>query len=226
LILAGERKEKPMHSRITAALAICALAIFARPMLAADAPDALTPRHAAESFCKAMENGDVAGAKSLAVGSEKQLALLETIVPFVQAFKQLENAAFKKWGEAGRSELIASPGGETRFDVYDRIKTDREEITGDNATLTTTDPKATDRSPMKLKKVAGQWKMDLSSVQDEGMDDPKNVKIFKSMTDVAKATAAEIDQGKYPDAATAKQAMGQKILTAMGVAGVPAEVKK
>lgn len=215
-----------MQSRIAAALAICALVILAQPILADDAPDALTPKHAAESFCKAMENGDVAGAKALAVGSEKQLTVLETIVPFVQSFKQLENAAFKKWGESGRNELTASPGGANRFDVYDRIKTDREEISGDTATLTTTDPKATDRSPMKLKKVNGQWKMDLASVQDEGMDDPKNVKIFKSMAEIAKTTASEIDQGKYADAASAKQAMGQKILAAMGVAGVPAEVKK
>lgn len=196
------------------------------PARAADAPNALTPKHAAESFCKAMENGDVAGAKALAVGSEKQLAVLETIVPFVQGFKQLENAAFKKWGEAGRIELTTSPGGAARFDVYDRLKMAREEINGDNATLITTDPKAEDQSPMKLKKVAAQWKMDLSSIQEEGMDDPKNAKIFKSMAEIAKATAVEIDQGKYADVASAKQAMGQKILAVLGMAGVPAEVKK
>jgi hypothetical protein len=215
-----------MRCRIAAAFAICAMMVLGQPLFADEKPDALTPRHAAESFCKALENGDVAGAKSLAVGTQKQLAVLETIAPFVQAFKQLENAAFKKWGEEGRRQLTASTSGPARFDVFDRLKTDREEIIGDSATLVTTDPKADDKSPMKLKKVDGQWKMDLGSVQDEGMDDPKNVKIFKSMTEIAKTTAAEIEKGKYADIASVKQAMGQKILAAMGVAAAPAEVKK
>ena len=49
--------------------------------------------------------GDTTEAKSMATGSQKQLGILDTLVPVMSGFKQLENAAVKKWGEEGRKTL-------------------------------------------------------------------------------------------------------------------------
>jgi len=143
----------------------------------------------------------------------------------VQGFKQLENSAAKKWGEEGRKTLVEGQGAPS-FNYGEKLKTAKEEITGDSAVITPAEPKADDKEPMKLKKVAGKWKMDMTSIPTEGLDDPNTGKILKSMAEIAKATAAEIDAGKYADAKAAKEAMGQKILATLGVGGAPAEAPK
>ena len=215
-----------MARRFIIAVALGALIVLGRPVFADDAPDASTPKAAVASFFKAMENGDPAAAKTLASGSEKQLAILDVLVPVVHGFKQLEAAALKKWGEEGRKQLSQGPGSST-FDVAEKLKTAKEEITGDTATIIPADPKPNEtKEPMKLKKVDGKWKLDMASLQADEMSDPNTTKMLKSMADIAKATAAEIDQGKYPDAKSAKEAMGQKILAALGAGGPPPEAPK
>src|SRR5438270_13413608 len=81
---ARERKNT-MLRKFTLPLALCALTVLCRPVLAADDD----PKGVVTAFFKAMETGDVAGAKSLAVGSDKQLAVLDVLVPVFHSFKQL-----------------------------------------------------------------------------------------------------------------------------------------
>jgi hypothetical protein len=68
---------------------------------------------------------------------------------------------------------------------------------------------------MKLKKVEGKWKVDMSSVPAEGLDNPQTAQMMKVMSDAAKSTATEIEQGKFATAQDARQAMTQKILPAI-----------
>jgi hypothetical protein len=219
-----------------AALALCATVALCRPARADDntnttgaataavKADTSTPKAAASSFFKAMETGDTSAAKALASGSEKQLAVLDILVPVVSGFKQLEVAAVKKWGDEGRKTLTQGQGGAGTFDFNEKLKTAKEEVTGDVATITPVTDKPEDKKdPMKLKKVDGQWKLDMASIPADGLDDPNTTKMLKAMADIAKSTAAEIDQGKYPNAQAAKEAMGQKILPLIlnGGAGAP-----
>jgi hypothetical protein len=215
-----------MFRRFAAAGALCAMMVLYSPARAEDLPDTLTPRHAAATFYNALESGNLAGAKAVSAGTEKQLAILDSLVPFVHACKQLENAAYKKWGDQGRAQFTQSPHGPPHFDFTDRLKTDREEITGDTAALSPTDPQAADKTPIKLKKIAGQWKIDLSALQDEGMDDPKYVKTLKGLADAAATVAGEIDRGTYADAASAKAALGDKWIAALGLTSTRIESKK
>jgi hypothetical protein len=215
-----------MFHRLAAASLLCALVAIISPTRAADAPDTLTPKRTAATFYTALESGDIAGAKAVATGSDKQLAMLDSLVPFVHACKELENAGFKKWGEEGRKMLTQTPNSPPSFDFKQRLQTDREEIAGDSASLVTTDPKAIDKTPIKLKKIAGQWKIDLSAVQDEGMDDPTDARTLKGLTDAATTVAGEIEHGKYADAASAKAALSEKIIAALGLTGAPADTKK
>ena len=97
-----------MLRRIASVLALCGVLVVTRAAVADDAADV---KAAATSFFKAMEAGNASDAKAMASGSDKQLALLDTLVPVVSAFKQLENAAVKKWGEEGRKTLTQQGGG-------------------------------------------------------------------------------------------------------------------
>jgi hypothetical protein len=201
-----------MLRRLTPLLALAALILLNRPTLAEDKPDTSTPKGAASAFFKAMETGDAAAARAMATGNDKQLAILDVLVPVVHGFKQLEIAAVKKWGDEGRKTLTQGQGGASSFDFNEQIKTAKEEITGETATITPANAGDDKKDPMKLKKVDGKWKLDMASIPAEGIEDPTTTKMLKAMADIAKSTAAEIDQGKYESAAKAKEAMGQKIL--------------
>jgi hypothetical protein len=211
-----------------AAVALCALILTTRPALAED--DASTPKGAAGLFFKAMEKGDVATAKTMVVGTDKQVAVLDVLVPFVSSLKQLEASALKKWGEEGRKAITAGPGGSGGMDFAGELKNAKEEVTGDAATITSgKDPK---KDPMRLKKVDGKWKLDMGSLQAEKMDDPGARRTITAVSDLAKSTAKEIDDGKYASAEEAKQSMTAKLMALLtgGGAGAPpatgAEPKK
>jgi hypothetical protein len=195
-----------------AALALCATVAFNRPTFAQDIA-ADSPKGAAQQFFKAMESGDATAAKTVATGSDKQLAMLDLLVPVISGFKQLENAAVKKWGEDARKTLSQNGGG-AGLDFEKQLKASTEKIDGDNATITSSNPEQ-QREPMKLKKVNGKWKVDMSSMPAENMDNPNTAKMLRLMSDAAKATATEVDQGKYATADEAKKAMGQKIIPAL-----------
>src|SRR5881275_1187797 len=126
-----------MLRRVAASLAFCALMLLNRSALAEDKPaDPSTPKGAASAFFKAMETGDAAAARAMATGDEKQLAVLDDLVPVVHGFKQLEIAARKKWGDEGLKTLAQGQGGPGSFDLTEQLKTAREEITGETATIT------------------------------------------------------------------------------------------
>jgi hypothetical protein len=191
-------------------LALCAF-LVAPVALAQEKTDASTPKAAAVAFFKAMERGDVAAAKSMATGSDKQLGVLDVMVPLVQGFKQLERSAVKKWGDDGRKTLIQQSGSSGGLDFDEQVKNAKEEVNGDVATITPPDAKDTKKDPIKLKKVGAAWKLDMAAISADGIDDPTNRLRMTSMADIARQTATEIDAGQYPDAAAAKKAMGEKI---------------
>ena len=169
--------------------------------------DTSTPKGAAGLFFKAMEEGKVDDAKAVAIGSEKQLKMLDLLVPMVSNFKALEAAAVKKWGEEGRKVLS---DGNNSMDFAGELEKATVEENGDAAVIKTASNK--EKEPMKLKKADGKWKVDLSSIPSDGLDDPKAATMLGAMGKIAKETADEIAADKYKTAAQAKEAMGQKIL--------------
>src|SRR3954467_13751943 len=152
-----------------AALALAAMVAPNRPTFAQDIP-ADSPKGAAMQFFKAMETGDAKAARASATGSDKQLAMLDLLVPVLSGYKQLENAAVKKWGEGARKTLSQNGQGGA-LDFEKQLKASTEKIEGDTATITSTSPEQ-QKEPMKLKKVDGKWKVDMSSMKAENMDNP------------------------------------------------------
>lgn len=200
-----------MFHRLAVRLSLCAVLFVTGRAVAEEKVDATTPKGAALLFCQAMENGDVAAAKEMAVGPAKQLAVLDVLVPVVAGFKKLEAAAAKKWGEEGRKTLFAE-GGPGQYDFKERLKTATEEIVKDVATITPADAKNAKGDSMKLKRIGDKWKLDMTSIPTEGLDNPTIMKTLKAMAETATGLATEIEQGKYPSAEAARDALRQRML--------------
>jgi hypothetical protein len=207
-------KEITMLRRLATLSVLSALIALAQVARAADdQPDPSSPKGVAAAFFKAMEAGDAATAKSLATGKDKQLAVIDLLVPVFHSFKELETAAVKKWGDEGRKALSQNQGGGPGTpDFNEQLKTAKEEINGDTATIIPANANVDKKDQLKLKKVDGKWKLDMASLPAEGIDDPAATKMLSAVAEVAKSTAAEIDQGKYASAKEAKEAMTKKLI--------------
>jgi hypothetical protein len=202
-----------MARRFTLVIALLVVAVVAAPIVRAADTD--TPKGTAQAFFKALEAGDSDKAKALATGDEKQMKMLDLLVPLVGNFKKMEQSAVKKWGDEGKKILQGDgPGANPTFDMEAELKDAKIEEKGDTATITPTKKaEGKDNDPMKLKKVAGKWKIDMAAMPNsDGMDDPNAQKVLKGMGDIAKAMAGEIDQGKYKSVVEAKQAFQQKMV--------------
>ncbi len=205
-----------MVGRLLGMTALILFAFTARSARAADeAPaDPAGPRGTVAAFFKAIEGGDGAAARAMVMGSEKQMAVLDAMVPVMSGFKALETAAVKKWGDDGKKIAQGEGGGPgPNLDIAKKLDGAKEQIADDVATVTpVADSAGKEESPIKLKKVDGKWKIDLSGLPTDGMESPAALNMLKAMGDAAKKTAGEIEAGKYATVDAAKDALRQQIL--------------
>jgi hypothetical protein len=214
----------PLHRLAPLAVVLAVALGGARPASAAEVkPDPSTPKGAAAALFKAMQSGDAAAVRPLVVGTDRQVALFQAMVPLTGAFKALETAAVKKFGPEGKQITGGGSATTPAADLEDELEAAQEKIDGDTAELT---PKATAaadagktaaaaKPPMKLKRVDGVWKVDLASMPTEKLDTPASITLVQKMTGLARDTATEIDDGKYKTVDEAKLAFQQKILPAI-----------
>lgn len=206
-----------MFRRIFATAALCAF-FMTPPAPAEEKPDQSTPKSAVAAFFKAMEKGDVEAAKSMAVGTDKQLKVLDIVIPVASGMKALENAAVKKWGEDAKKVLTDGPAG-GGFDFEKNLADAKVTEDGDKATIVSGKKEDDGKQPLILKKADGKWKVDLGFVPVDQLSDPMLANIFKGLADAAKETAGEIDAGKYKNAHEARAAMMAKVAKMAPAAG-------
>jgi hypothetical protein len=167
-----------------------------------------TPKDAAISFGKAVEAGDLAQAQAVSITDAGTKELLAAMVPLVGALKKLDTAAVAKFGPAGKN---VAGGGNPGAQFSGQYEDAEVKESGDTATVTG----KKGGEPLKLKKVDGQWKVDLASMT-KGPDDARAMAMalpmFKGMTTSAEETTAEITAGKYKTADEAKQAFTAKMM--------------
>jgi hypothetical protein len=167
-----------------------------------------TPKDAAISFGRAVEAGDVAQAQAVTITDAPTKELLAAMVPLVGAMKKLDAAAVAKFGEAGKNVAGSdSPGAQ----FAGQFKDAEVKETGDTATVT---PKK-GAEPLMLKKVGGEWKVDLAAMT-KGPNDAQAMAMvlpmFKQMTKSAEETTVEITSGKYKTVDEAKKAFNAKMM--------------
>ena len=196
--------------RIVTRTACCAIALTSM-MSAVYAQSGNTPKGAASTFAKAIENGDAAKAKSVAITTPDPSKFLDAMAIMAKAVKNLQTAATKKFGKEG----AALTKGQN-VNVGDVSKA-TETIKGDTATLAMPNSKG---QPMTMKKIGGQWKVDMSAVgKDPAASKQMMTQMTPFFTSVSKAMnelSGEISGGKYKTAAEAKAAMQTKMMSAFG----------
>lgn len=170
--------------------------------------DLSTPKSAAKSFAKAMEAGDAEAAKAASTGGDPKM--IESMAKVAGNMKKLKEAAVSKFGEEGKS-IGGGPGGkgDGLSEMVKQVDESTEQITGDTATLT---PKG-GGEVLKMKKVNGDWKMDVSQLGG-GMAQ-LGAGMFDAMAKAAAETTDEINAGKYKTAKEAQTALGMKMVGAM-----------
>jgi hypothetical protein len=185
-------------ARVTFAFLLLSLVgLIAMPARAADAPDLSTPKKAAIMFAKGVESGDMEAVKASSIGSDSDYKLVELIISYMAANKELRAAAIEKFGEDGKQI------SEDLSNISKKMEEGVEKIDGDSATV----GKADESDPMKLKKVDGVWKSDLAAI-------PEKEQLSKTLTKMPKvisAAAADIKAGKYKTFDEAKTAVGKQI---------------
>ena len=170
-----------------------------------------TPKSAVTSYADAIRRGDVAAAKATVTGVSPET--IDVLASSVASRKRLDAAAVAKFGDEAKSF-----SGDNRSGAPDVEKwvTDADVVeNGDTATVT---PKDHTQRGVSLKKIDGQWKIDLSATP--GMDRVSTMlPMLQKMNAANEELASEIAAGKYPTVKEAKAAQAQKMMASvMGAA--------
>ena len=202
----------------TLGASLLAVALLPALCLAQDKPDLSSPKAAAKTFGDAVIVGDVARAKAVSVGNEKQGVILEAMVNLVGGMKKLEDAMIAKYGkEAFKSGKSAVSSDEMR-DAVKRLGEGEVKVTGDTAVITPKKKEGADpghNEPWTLKKVGSEWKVDLGSLtktlEESGAADEQveGMKVFRTMI---RGMTTEVAAGKYKTLGEANEAINQAFI--------------
>jgi hypothetical protein len=191
---------KTAHLSVLCALfALAACWMSASPAKAAQ--DLSTPKKAALTFARAVEAGDMDGAKASSVGTDDDYAALQSLSDMLGAVKRMQTAMLKNYGnDAKKLSDLSSP-------MSSQIETAEEKVDGDTATLVV---KPDDKYPPTLKKSGDEWKMDLKVMSS----DPQ----FGKMKEAAKKAVPlldsftkDVEAGKYATVSDASLALFQTL---------------
>ena len=194
--------------------------------------DLSSPKATAATFLKALGAGDVEAAKAASHGTEEHVKYLEAITSMFAGLSRYEQAAAKAFPNdpnsttmaKGMSESISGP------DSLARIEKGTVTVNGATATILPQEdpapakegeppapPKTAaerEKETIRLKNVAGQWKLDLDSQfeRDEmKRQNPEDMIKFGQSID---ALAADIEGGKYKTSTEAQAAFMKVIMEA------------
>jgi hypothetical protein len=189
---------------------LLALILCAGPVWAIEV-DQSTPKATALSFAKALEAGDGAAAHQLVFGTEQEMGVIDATITFTNAVKKLHDAAVKKYAD----KADEATGTGLTVDSSKALEDTEIKEEADTATLTNTKAQGS-QAPMKMKKIDGKWKVNLSETFSGaaalGQDSAKMQSMLKDWTDAVTEVADEVEKGQYPLPADAKQALEARLM--------------
>jgi hypothetical protein len=196
-------RPSPMKSLVVAA---CVATVPAAAR-AAEPVDADSPKAVAVAFVEAVTKADDATVDALGTGTPQQVADTKAVARMLAAIFAFTKACDAKFGpdnavSKSMSAAMRDPVGEAKASDY--------KVEGDVATAVNKD-KPGNKTPMKLKRVAGKWKVDLASLGDDqgevARKAPALVKVFND-------AAREVGEGKHHTAEAAALAIQPKVIEA------------
>ena len=191
---------------------VCAGSTFA-------APDLSNPKSAAMAFAKAMEAGDADVAKAATLSDANNQELVTTLAGMVANVNKLRDSAKAKFGDAAGEQIA---GNMKSMDMAKQLEDAEVKETGDTASISST---KTPGNPVQLKKVDGEWKVDMASsiaAAPGGGNIAQQLPFLKAVGAAMGELSTEITAGKYKDVEEAQSAMQTKMMGAMAAMRRPA----
>lgn len=172
------------------------------------AADLSTPKGAAVALAKGVMAGDNAAIREASTGTEEEYKTAEAMGTVMSSMLKFANACETKFGKD--NVLSKSFAGQIP-DLGAKMEASEIKVEGDTATVIDKD-KPNDESPMKLKKVGGSWKVDLSSMDA----DAKQFAVAGlKLAAVFNKAAEDINAGKYKSAEEAAVAIAPEMQKAL-----------
>jgi hypothetical protein len=175
------------------------------PCLAADYS---SPQSTAKAFAIAIQQGNAPAAQDAALADPAQAQLIEAMASAAASLATLHQAAIDRFGPPG-NRVLADP----HMDLNAQIDQSALTLTGpDAATLA---PKSApgdtrDATPILLKRVAGQWKVDMTTVGNPD-EVRRQTQLLKASAAVAALTTQDIVAGKFPGPLDAARALQSRL---------------
>jgi hypothetical protein len=192
---------------LAASAALVGLTLLSAICWAQDKPDYSTPKAGAKTYAEAVLASDAARVKAACTGDEKQMRIVEAMVASITAIKQLEGAIVARFG----SEQVKAAGKpplawDDAVDAVKRLSEGEVKVTGDKAVIT---PQSREgdlgrETPLPLRKVGGEWKVDLAVMFRERPDDTLDG--MQALASTVKGLTGEVNAGRYKTPAEANQA--------------------
>jgi hypothetical protein len=173
------------------------------------AADLSEPKAAALTFVKAMADHDFATLRNASVGNDEERQRVEAMSDLMAAQRKFADAAAAKFGDSAPVQR-----GNVSAVFEEQLKTAEVKVEGDVASIR--DPKDEKGPPLKLKKVGGEWKVDLSSMQIRSSALSSAGEQMKKLADVTNTTAEEVAADKYATFLEAQTALTQRMRSVIG----------
>jgi hypothetical protein len=202
----------------TLGASLLAVALLPALCFGQDKPDLSSPKAAAKTFGDALIVGDVARAKAVSVGNERQGTILEAMVNLVGGMKKLEDAMIAKYGREAFKSGNSPVSSDAMQDALKRLGEGEVKVSGDTAVITPKKKQGADpghNEPWTLKKVGSEWKVDLGSItkalEESGTAD-EQVEGMKAFRTMVQGMTTEVAAGKYKTLGEANEAVKQAFI--------------
>ena len=191
-------------------LTLCFLLAMTTRVTADSRPDLSSPKKAATAFAIGLQAGDLEQVKASSIGEASDYKLMQTVTSTMSSVHKLHEAAVSRFGPDEAKKL--STGVSDNGDVARQIEMSDEKLDGDTATIIEKGKPET--NAVHLKKVAGDWKVDLTNFpQKQTMQ--QNVPMLDAMRTVMLQGALDVSAGHYKNVDEAATEVRQRMVTLM-----------
>ena len=163
------------------------------------------PKSAAKTFAAGVQNADMSLIKNASIGSDSDYKLLETMSGVVNASMKLREAVSAKFG-ADQAKLLPQAGPGDLEAVVDKSTL---KVDGDTASLN--EPGQDSANALHLKKVGGDWKVDLSQIPNKEQM-AQTSPIMKELQKVVEQTTDDTKAGKFKNVQEVQQAVQTRMM--------------
>jgi len=160
--------------------------------------DADSPTDVAMAFARAMDVGDAAVAKSVALNGEEHTQLVDAMATMTRSQQNLLKVASQRFGASAQMLVgpYAAPG------LAETVARSKLTVDGDSAVLR----EQPDMIFLKLRRVEGRWRVDVAG-SSETEARRREIPLLADLARICDEAAEQVQAGKYATAEEARTGM-------------------